>query len=494
MGDKRLQGSEIKALLHKDFGLDLNISGGSGQSISDPIEINADKADRAAHTELLVLRGLGQGRKILWRSISAQVLDGENSKRIIQRKLETKEVTSAQIISQIENYYFERVNAPISSDPLSPGLTVFYDEKAKLSFPYELGWLHFDGHHDYEQDAPGLGYSLAYNAPGIKSTVYVYPIPDRADRQNINATELERAKSETVRVYGEDFYDHEWDAIHESDHSAYFYIPKGESDSLSLIFVATKGDYFVKVRSSMEDDPLMRDISSDFIKMVRSLIKHSTIGEEAVVASIFDEAMKAYKNENLQWAMTLFENLASLGDPVSQFNLANFYYKGEGAERDPAAAFHWMKKAANNGVDPAIFYLGTFYRFGIGTDQDFNEAVKWTEKAAENGVVEAEFDLAEHYRRGLGVRKDLLKAMELLLRSAQKGFAKSQLNLAEFYRHGDATDIDNVSAYAWALKAANDGLDQASITLDELRQIMTAAQISEAEEMSDNILINNSQR
>ena len=61
--------SVIKNLLKQDFGMDLDISGGLGQSRDDPIVVLCHSDSKAAHTELLVLRGLGKGRRVLWRSV-----------------------------------------------------------------------------------------------------------------------------------------------------------------------------------------------------------------------------------------------------------------------------------------------------------------------------------------------------------------------------------------------------------------------------------------
>ena len=66
-----MQGRELKQLLQRDFGFDLDIAGGFGGAVDNAIYVFADTPDSATFTELLVLRGIGMGRGILWRCISS---------------------------------------------------------------------------------------------------------------------------------------------------------------------------------------------------------------------------------------------------------------------------------------------------------------------------------------------------------------------------------------------------------------------------------------
>ena len=44
----------------------------------------------------------------------------------------------------------------------------------KMVLPYELGWLHYMRGASHEYEDPELGTSVAYGAPYIKGTVYLY--------------------------------------------------------------------------------------------------------------------------------------------------------------------------------------------------------------------------------------------------------------------------------------------------------------------------------
>jgi hypothetical protein len=121
----------------------------------------------------LVLRGLGGGRGIFWRTI-AHTLLGDQWPSIQQFKIETVQLTDTQKITQIENYYFD-LSAMIAAHEqgqLPP--VIVHRDISELAFPYEIGWLHFDNATNNETHAPGLGQALHYKAPGIICSLYIY--------------------------------------------------------------------------------------------------------------------------------------------------------------------------------------------------------------------------------------------------------------------------------------------------------------------------------
>ncbi len=262
----------LKELLKKDFDLNVDIAGGWGQSREDPIVVLSSSEGDAAKNEVEVLRGLGFGRKIFWKSDKITVL-AMPSGPIIQRKIETKEVQPTKVITQTENYYFRRASLPPAQGLLKSGYVVRIDEDVGIEFPYEISWLHFDEIVDYEQRAPGLGYSLAYSAPGIEATVFVYPSSWTSSGPTSYLDELAKARSEIILVYGENAIEHDWEVQDRQDHALYYFIPSREAPTLSLLLVGVRKGHFVKVRCTFTDEPLLRDVANDFVSDLLVLIR-----------------------------------------------------------------------------------------------------------------------------------------------------------------------------------------------------------------------------
>lgn len=160
-------------LLLRDWGTELPIRGGYGRSREDPIIVTTPEAESVALTQVLALRGLGRGRGIFWRTITHALL-GDEWPGIEQFKIETIELTDSQIVTQTENYYFD-VSAMIAAHRRWHQLPVIvHRDVSGLTFPFEIGWLHFGNSENNESHAPGLGHGLHYKAPGIICSLYVY--------------------------------------------------------------------------------------------------------------------------------------------------------------------------------------------------------------------------------------------------------------------------------------------------------------------------------
>lgn len=69
----------IRELIKKDFGVDLPIKGGTGNSIKNPIIIEKTEMNDYVGTEYAVLKYLGLGRRIEWRNLSQELLVNNTS-------------------------------------------------------------------------------------------------------------------------------------------------------------------------------------------------------------------------------------------------------------------------------------------------------------------------------------------------------------------------------------------------------------------------------
>ena len=78
--------------------------------------------------------------------------------------------------------------------------------------------------------------------------------------------------------------------------------------------------------------------------------------------------------------------------------------------KDYAEALQWFRKAAEQGHDGAQFRLGIMYSGGRGVTRDDTEAVQWYRKAAEQGDAYAQYALGMIYGQGRGVPQDYAQA------------------------------------------------------------------------------------
>ena len=83
-----------------------------------------------------------------------------------------------------------------------------------------------------------------------------------------------------------------------------------------------------------------------------------------VIASDFDEAVKAFNDGDFKAAYKIFSELAENKDANAQCELGLMHYNGKGIKKDFKQAFYWFKKAAYKGSVKAQYYMGVMYSRG----------------------------------------------------------------------------------------------------------------------------------
>ena len=116
---------------------------------------------------------------------------------------------------------------------------------------------------------------------------------------------------------------------------------------------------------------------------------------------------------------------------------------------------------------------------------DFETARIFFLTLAEGGDIRAQFLLGRIYSEGQGVAKNEAESVKWYLLAASSGDIVSQLALGTMYVNGRGVKQDFVQAYSWfTIVAANGNRDMTSQALDVrdlIEQMMTSAQIEEAE-------------
>ena len=118
----------------------------------------------------------------------------------------------------------------------------------------------------------------------------------------------------------------------------------------------------------------------------------------------YEEAFKAYQNQNFSDAEGTWIELADSGDVNAQYALGVMHLRQEASDSSPVAAFSWFEKAAAQGHATAMFNLGVAYWEGSGVEQNKDEALSLWEQSALKGDSGAQFNLGLAYY--IGEQKD----------------------------------------------------------------------------------------
>ncbi len=130
---------------------------------------------------------------------------------------------------------------------------------------------------------------------------------------------------------------------------------------------------------------------------------------------------------------------------------------GEGAPKDPQAAYEKMKAAAALGNADAIGTLGYFYSTGAGgAPKDEAQAIAQFRKGAELGSARAMYNLGRALIAGqtqpITPEED---GVAWVRKAAETGLPVAMRELAQFYFHGMNAPQDDKLAYTWGVKAAD---------------------------------------
>jgi uncharacterized protein len=177
---------------------------------------------------------------------------------------------------------------------------------------------------------------------------------------------------------------------------------------------------------------------------------------------------------------------AEQGHDQAQADLAHKYDNGVDVPEDNATAVMWYTKAAEQGHSVALRYVGYMYAEGDGVPEDDASAVMWLTKAAEHpsSPSSVQFSLALMYANGEGVPEDNATAVMWYTKAAERGNVQAQTNLGYMYGNGEGVPENDVIAYMWYNLAAAKGNEIAKGNKDKITKIMTAADVSKAQELS----------
>jgi TPR repeat protein len=187
---------------------------------------------------------------------------------------------------------------------------------------------------------------------------------------------------------------------------------------------------------------------------------------------------------NVDTAVVWFKKAADLGDASAQVALGDIFADQKFGRLDYVQAVNWYRKAADQGHRGGQFGLGMRYMRGEGVARDLEEARRWLTPAADQGHAYAQFVLAKMFEMGEGTTADSSLAAKYYELSANSGVAEAQYRLGVLLasNRGDPTHI--VSAYKW-LTLAQASVRESAVTAAEVRKLLTATQLAQAEREID---------
>ncbi|MHB1082159.1 MAG: DnaJ domain-containing protein [Prosthecobacter sp.] len=188
--------------------------------------------------------------------------------------------------------------------------------------------------------------------------------------------------------------------------------------------------------------------------------------------------------KNTEEAANWYRKAADQGHPYAQFYLALCYSLGDGLPKNAAEAMKWYHKAAVQGHAEAQCFLGEGYANGDGVPKDEAEAVRWYRRAANQGYAAAQFFLGGCYSYGHGVAKSEDEAAYWYQRAAKQGDADAQSYLGACYANGEGVTKDQIIGHMWLNLAGAKGVEKAKKNLLLLEAQMSAAQITEAQDLA----------
>lgn len=183
--------------------------------------------------------------------------------------------------------------------------------------------------------------------------------------------------------------------------------------------------------------------------------------EQGYFLSEFNLGECYYNGDGVEQDLTLaakwYEKAAERGHKSAQNSIGKCYYFGEGVEENNEKAVYWCKKAAESGIAEACDVLAECYDSGYGVEQDYQKSFELRQKGAELGSVLSIVDLGWHYEHGNGVDQNYQTALKWYKKASELGDATAQRNMANFYYYGYGVDVDYHEAAKWYLKAAEGG-------------------------------------
>lgn len=268
----------LKTVLEKDWGYVLSLEPGPNGdgSRANPFKITSTDPTEISRTAFFTVQGLHRGMSelhkddsdkvtgALWKVVNPLTFDPDSS--TLELKVERTILTQTEKISETVSYYFAPTHdyTLINNEYSLP--TGFYSNELGMQMPYEIGSLQYkpDQTVDYakKHGRPDLGYGFEFNAIGIETTAYIYPLPSFMSDTTL-LEEFEKSAGEVIQL-SDDKLEAWPDKNIDGRLYRRYWAVGDEAEKATALWLFSFKNQFVKLRLTWERDPTLDNVAMAF--------------------------------------------------------------------------------------------------------------------------------------------------------------------------------------------------------------------------------------
>lgn len=122
-----------------------------------------------------------------------------------------------------------------------------------------------------------------------------------------------------------------------------------------------------------------------FVCLALPLTAAAQSGNSLLISTQERCALNRVDDDSLPVALESCEEIAEAGDHNAQYELGEYYYRGERTEQDIETALRWYEQASLQGHPGAQYRLGLMHSQGEGVERNLPQAYVILKMAAVNG-------------------------------------------------------------------------------------------------------------
>ena len=258
----------LKEVLGHFYKIDYPISGGYGGTPEDPITLHVSSLADSIKIELDLMHHVMMISRRFWSLDRVELVEEDKDSKLVHYRLKSMRI--GEDFSPVSmNFYFKRPSRLNGGEKVFKGYVIHTDSAKKIKYPNEISLLHAVDYHSYEEEHPGMGYSISYKGPDMTATVYVFG----GQAKSSLSDQVDEALGDVDQVYGDgtllevnqlpDRYNGEMRSFK----------MKGRKDEKEILFLKAFGGAFLKVRISYPDKNIYQVISDDFLERLMATIE-----------------------------------------------------------------------------------------------------------------------------------------------------------------------------------------------------------------------------